>query len=609
MPETRTGRGRHRPPHRKLHIVLWSIGGLVALLVVAAGWVGVRGWLAYQHLRDAQTAVEDLDTSTLLSSALAGDTADLQQTVDDVSDDVSRAAALTSDPVWRAAEVLPWIGPNLGAFREATGSFDDALTKGVEPFLSAIDGIQLDSLLPQDGRVSADGLQQLDAAAPSLSAASDGIAAADDRAAAIDTTDLADTVSQKVETLQTALDSLASVSRTVASVSQLLPSALGTEGSRNYLLLFLNNAELRAQGGIVGSLAVLHTDDGAITLTEQASSSDFPEDENGVMSLPDDVRAIYGLLPAQYIQDVTLVPNFSLTGELAQAMWQKQYGETVDGVLALDPVTLGYLLQATGSIDVEGVTITSDNAAQQLLNEIYIRETNPKKQDAFFEAAAAAVFQKMTAGGFDASTFVQGLVRGISENRVHLWEADAGEQALLDGSSLAGGLPVSDTQTTRLSAYLNDGTGAKMSYYVEPSTTVTASQCTADGKASEFTVTITLTSTAPSDIADYPSYLTGGGVFGVTPGIVRTLVQVYPSPGFDYVGGSVDAPSGGGLSLASNGDYVLARTSVDLASGESATISVTYRANSPASTTVELGMTPTVNGAVTQQLVAACENG
>jgi hypothetical protein len=74
--------------------------------------------------------------------------------------------------------------------------------------------------------------------------------------------------------------------------------------------------------------------------------------------------------------------------------------------------------------------------------------------------------------------------------------------------------------------YFNDGTGAKMDYYVKR-TVQLVRDCPADGYE-QVTVRVSSTNTAPQNAAALlPEYVTGGGVFGVPPGSVQTNVVAY----------------------------------------------------------------------------------
>ena len=75
-------------------------------------------------------------------------------------------------------------------------------------------------------------------------------------------------------------------------------------------------------------------------------------------------------------------------------------------------------------------------------------------------------------------------------------------------------------------AYFNDGTGAKMDYYVQR-TVQLIQTCHTEGLPT-FTLKLTLTNTAPEDAASsLPTFVTGGGRFGTEPGQVQTNTVVY----------------------------------------------------------------------------------
>ncbi len=58
---------------------------------------------------------------------------------------------------------------------------------------------------------------------------------------------------------------------TGASAARLLPPMLGADGPRDYLVVFQNLAEPRATGGMFGSFAVVHTDQGKVTVLDEGT--------------------------------------------------------------------------------------------------------------------------------------------------------------------------------------------------------------------------------------------------------------------------------------------------------------------------------------------------
>ncbi len=62
--------------------------------------------------------------------------------------------------------------------------------------------------------------------------------------------------------MQTKLHEAASLSSKASYAVRLLPTMLGMEGKRDYLVLFQNNAEIRATGGIPGAFATMSANHG-----------------------------------------------------------------------------------------------------------------------------------------------------------------------------------------------------------------------------------------------------------------------------------------------------------------------------------------------------------
>ena len=69
-------------------------------------------------------------------------------------------------------------------------------------------------------------------------------------------------------------------------------------------------------------------------------------------------------------------------------------------MIAVDPVTLGYMLNGIGPVDVgDGVTLNSQNAVTEMLNGVYLKyPIDALKQDAIFENAARRIFDATVAG-------------------------------------------------------------------------------------------------------------------------------------------------------------------------------------------------------------------
>ncbi|MFT4011764.1 MAG: DUF4012 domain-containing protein, partial [Nocardioidaceae bacterium] len=224
--------------------------------------------------------------------------------------------------------------------------------------------------------------------------------------------------------------------------------------------------------------------------------------------------------------DANATPDFARASDLWRARWQQVQGEDVDGVVAVDPVALSYLLAATGPVTVDGKKLTSDNVVDELLHQVYIDIPEPDDQDVYFRKVAMAVFTKFTDGSGDPQALASALRRGAGEGRLLVHSFDEATQEQLDGTAVAGSLPMEQTEEPQVGIYFNDTTGAKMSYYLRYDVRVDATYCSSGVQG--YTGHLTLTSTAPADAAtSLPDYITGGGDYGVEPGNQVVGVQIY----------------------------------------------------------------------------------
>ena len=578
--------------------IVWSLIGLVVLVVASAAWVGVRGLLAKSELEKAAPIA-----STIEHEIVAGKTTDAEAESARLTRYADSAASLTSDPVWRVAEVVPWVGANLSAVREAASATDIVATQVVAPLTSIASNLNVSTFKPENGAIN---LRPIIAIQPKLSAAQSALDGVAKQVALISTTGTIQPVSSAVSSLSTSVDRATAVVDSVGNAVKLIPSMLGLDGARNYLLLFQNPAELRSTGGIAGAQALIHTDDGKITLAVQSSSAQIPVLDSPIAKLPIDTQGLYGQKPAEFIQDVNLTPNFPLSAQLASALWTHRYGSSVDGVITLDPIVLGYILNATGPITLpDNVTLTSANAVQVLLSQVYSMFPNNDEQDAFFAQAAANVFERVSAGNVNVAAMISALSQGGTERRILIWSAHPKEQAVLAGTTLAGELPSSTPKKAGIGVYLNDATGAKMDYYLSVEASSTSQICRRDGHPNA-RVTVTLKNTAPLDAAtSLPAYVLGLGVTGIPSGSVRTLVSVYGP-----VGSLMTSTTSNGADFAhhaaTDSGRAVSQFSVELATGESKTVTVDLLNMHQTANAVSLQMTPGIATRLKSSIAQKC---
>jgi hypothetical protein len=481
------------------------------------------------ELQAAVALTPELKTQVAISDTVAA-----AKTVDKIKLHAFTARNAVNDPVWTLSSTLPWIGPNLSAIAEVARSSDDVATLGLAPVIRVYESLNWSSLLP--GSSGAD-MGPLQAAAPSLTSSAYAVRTSFERLEGIDATPLlpevAKPLSQAIEELrqvQSALD-------TAADAANIAPSMLGVNGSKNYLLIIQNNAEARASGGIPGALAILTLERGNLSLGSQSSASELGIFSPAI-SVDKHQQEIYTSRLGRYMQDVNLTPDFPTAALTAQAMWKERTGQKVDGVISIDPVVLSYVLQATGPVDVKGserpvlgeiglpARLSAENVVQTLISDVYARIPDPSLQDVYFAGVAKEVFSALATGKSDSGKLISGITRGVQENRLLIWSDDIAEQEVIARYPLSGAIDGPSISPAQFGVYFNDGTGAKMDFYVKRSVQL-IKECPANGYEQTL-VRIISTNTAPLDAAySLPSYVTGDGRFGVPPGSVQTNIVAY----------------------------------------------------------------------------------
>lgn len=565
----------------------WVLGVLLLLLVVIAclAWVGVRTALAVEELRAAEPL------AATAQDALGGGDADAAaEAIAALSEHTAAAAGLTSDPVYRLVELVPLLGPNLDAIRRSSGALDSVVSTGLSPLAPLAAGLSESALAPAGGVID---LEPFVAAAPALSTASSVADAASMELGEIDQDALLPPVAEAVSRLDGILSSTRSTVSAAANTAALLPAMLGAEEQRQYVLLFQNNAEVRASGGIPGALALVATSDGSFALDGQTTANDFPEYPESVVPLDAATLNLSGDLVGRKMQNVGLVPDFPTTGPIVAEMWKLQFGTEIDGVIAVDPVTVGYLLRATGPLTLPtGDIIDSDNAVDFLLSGVYAKYPDTTTQDLVFAATARAVFTALSSGGADTRALVTALATASDERRILIWNARADEQQLLEGTTFAGTLPDSNVGASTIGVFFNDVTGAKMDYYLDASASAGVIHCTGDSRT--YRTTIDLTSSAPADAAtSLPAYVTANGAFGVPPGDIRTRVLVYGPVGASTARVSVDGTETPAQFVGQFGRPVV-QLVLDLAPVQTHSVEVVFEGAVSSTTAPVLQLTPLI---------------
>jgi|GEM_PF-605178 len=138
---------------------------------------------------------------------------------------------------------------------------------------------------------------------------------------------------------------------------------LGGKEDKRYLIVFQNNAEMRATGGFIGSFALVDFRNGKIKNIEVPGGGGY-DTEAGLrekIAAPEPLRLVRA---DWHFWDANWWPDWPTTARKLEWFYEKSSGPTVDGVIGITPTVMEDLLRVIGPVDMTdkyGLVITADN--------------------------------------------------------------------------------------------------------------------------------------------------------------------------------------------------------------------------------------------------------
>lgn len=248
----------------------------------------------------------------------------------------------------------------------------------------------------------------------------------------------------------------------VNNALQMLPSFLGQNGARTYLLVAQTTSEQRSGGGLVGSMGTLQTDHGQIQVGEFHHNGDFINGSNGNASEHAVFKEPLGF--SFDIRDTFAVPDIARNAEMMNEAWQRsQYACDVGGIVSIDPVFIQKMVEINGNVTLEdGTVLTGENTAEYMLNTIY-KEVPVSLQDTYFEYIASTIMNNAFSN-MDITKMMK-VAQSIGEltrNRhFYAYTFHDDEAKYFQGAGLAKGTPDSETDP-EVGIYLNEQNPSKL---------------------------------------------------------------------------------------------------------------------------------------------------
>jgi hypothetical protein len=348
------------------------------------------------------------------------------------------------------------------------------------------------------------------------------------------------------------------------------PTLAGANKPQKYLVSFQNSAEARGTGGILGAFAIVEMNKGDFKILRTGSNAALYSMNISTLPIPmpDEFLKLYGNNPG-ILQNSNLSPHFPYGAEIWMGLWKKKFGENLDGVIAVDPSALSYILKSTGPITLpNGEKITAENVVSETLEKAYKRfeKDNKARKDYLVQILDAAA-AKVISLEFDKRKMLTGITRGVIENRILIYSKDDAAEKTLSTTRVAGFLTTEPNNEFR--TVIQNIDASKLDYYLDRNVVVESKVCK-DVRETQVRITV---KNALKSGAGLPAYVLTradkGKPANLVTGAHRFKVFIYGPTESRLVSASREnrtANLGGGATERSRPVYV---ADVDLSPGQS----------------------------------------
>jgi hypothetical protein len=415
-----------RSPRR---FVVRSLLFILVGIVLLVGYKSVRVYILTQRLRGDLAAIEAAAQTQSLANLPA-----LHALIHIARDD---AHALRDE----AIPLLPftrWLGwvPYYGADLAAAGPLLNLVTDVTDAGDEGLGALALLLAPRSDSRPLSGALtERLIVAQPQLSAARQAI----DRAIAAQRQLPLDDLSPAIRTPLTRLAPLLPTARDGLSFALLAPRLLGAERAQSYLLLALNQDELRAGGGFITAAGLLTFEDGQRTEFSMSNSPEIDNRQAHRYPPPPEPMRRYMDIPQWIFADTNWSPDFPTSAAQAMHFYKLGQDRDVDGVVAFDQAALQQLVGAIGPVSVEGLTepISADNVISYIRNARVAGSVGQpdwqRRKGAFISRLAAPLVAKLERdpASINVPQLARALRRMLDEKHIQVFLNDPEAQSLL----------------------------------------------------------------------------------------------------------------------------------------------------------------------------------
>jgi len=191
---------------------------------------------------------------------------------------------------------------------------------------------------------------------------------------------------EKIKTYQKLIKDYSQITQRAEILLPLLTEILGKGENRKYLILNLNNNELRPGGGFIGSYSVLDFTKNKFSSLQVGDIYDI--DGQLKQKIPAPAPLVDGLgVESWYLRDANWDPDFKNNYPIIKEFYRKETGQQINGLIAIDLEFIKSILNFTGPIRLDDYneTVSSSNIVElgQKFSEVNFFPGSRQKKNFF----------------------------------------------------------------------------------------------------------------------------------------------------------------------------------------------------------------------------------
>ena len=324
-----------------------------------------------------------------------------------------------------------------------------------------------------------------------------------------------------------------------SSILRGLPTFLGQDTPRTYLLAAQDPAELRGTGGVIGAFTILTIDNGRFSFAPFRPIQSLPIPPLNQVPPP---SAEYARNYDQFRGGerfwlaINLTPDFPTAAQAVLNAYKVAEGVQLDGVIFADPFALKALLRIEGATQIPklGTRVNAANVVSLVTNRAFSLFPDAQVRKRVLGSVATAVVQGFIHGPKVSVADMKILAASVGEGHILVYSTDSAMEQGLRGTGAGGALPA--PLGDFLSVIENSAGANKVDYYQDRAITYTA--VLADGGTASGSTEVQFTNNAPT--SGEPAYVIGPHAGSSRAGESSQLVNVYCGAACELLSASKD---------------------------------------------------------------------